>query len=280
MTASDGSGGFGAAAGGRALPISRRRFWVAAAASLAAFVILCGLGTWQVERLFWKEALIQQIEERTRSNPVDLAEIERRFAATGDVEYTPMQVRGRFLHKGERHFLATFEGEAGWYVYAPLQLGDGRSLFVNRGFVPYARKDSSTRTEGLADGEVTLTGLARNPLSEKPSSMMPDNDTVDNVFFWKSMSEMATGLPPETSSTLLPFFFDAGPGAASGGYPVGGVTVVELPNSHLQYAFTWFGLAAVLLVMFVLSALRSRRTVPDVHRVDAPAEAPRRPPQG
>lgn len=254
---------------------SRVKLWGGAIASLVAFVILCGLGTWQVERLWWKEALIRQIEERTRSAPVDLSTIERRFSETGDVEYTPMTVRGRFLHEAERHFLATFEGEAGWFVYTPLRLGDGRILFVNRGFVPYARKDSATRRNGLVGGEVALTGLARNPLSEKPSSMVPDNDVGKNVFLWKSLPEMAQALPPEARSSLLPFFFDAGPGAAPGGYPVGGVTVVELPNSHLQYALTWYGLAAVLLVMVAMLFRRTRRAAAD----DRSAFAPH-PPQG
>ena len=47
-------------------------------------------------------------------------------------------------------------------------------------------------------------------------------------------------------SGLLPFFIDAGPAANPGGLPVGGVTIVDLPNNHLQYAVTWYGLAAAL----------------------------------
>ena len=48
------------------------------------------------------------------------------------------------------------------------------------------------------------------------------------------------------ASTLLPFFVDAGPAKNPGGLPVGGVTIVDLPNSHLQYAVTWYGLAVGL----------------------------------
>ena len=45
---------------------------------------------------------------------------------------------------------------------------------------------------------------------------------------------------------LLPFFVDAGPAKNPGGLPIGGVTIIDLPNSHLQYALTWYGLAAAL----------------------------------
>jgi surfeit locus 1 family protein len=44
----------------------------------------------------------------------------------------------------------------------------------------------------------------------------------------------------------LLFFIDAGPTPSPGGLPVGGVTIVDLPNNHLQYALTWYGLAAAL----------------------------------
>ncbi|TIX78252.1 MAG: SURF1 family protein, partial [Mesorhizobium sp.] len=71
---------------------------------LVLFFILFGLGTWQVQRLYWKEGLIQTIDQRTHSAPVPLAEVEKRFTSTGDVDYTPVTASGTFLHQGERHF--------------------------------------------------------------------------------------------------------------------------------------------------------------------------------
>lgn len=238
---------------------SRLRFWIAVVASLVAIVILCGLGTWQVDRLFWKQAIIAQIADRIHAAPVELAEVERRFAENGDVEYVPVRLRGSFVNEGERYFLSTFEERAGWNVYTPLRLDDGRFVFVNRGFVPYDGKDPAKRSEGQLSGMVDITGLARNPPPEKPSSMMPDNDPGQNVFFWKNVAEMAVGQPASATGPFLPFFVDAGPGRAPGGYPIGGVTIVDIPNNHLQYAFTWYGLAAVLAVMLVMFLVRSRR---------------------
>ncbi|NGN40499.1 SURF1 family protein [Mesorhizobium sp. CGMCC 1.15528] len=226
---------------------------------LVAFAVLIGLGTWQVERLHWKEALLATIDQRIHSVPLPLADIEKKFAEGGDVDYWPVTVSGQFMPEGERHFFATYEGDSGFYVYTPLKLADGRAVFVNRGFVPYDLKDAGKRPAGQVTGEVTVTGLARNPLPEKPSSMVPDNDTVKNVFYWKDRDVMAASAGLPTGAALVPFFIDADKTPNPGGLPVGGVTMIDLPNSHLQYAVTWYGLAAALAGVLGVWLFRSRR---------------------
>jgi surfeit locus 1 family protein len=219
--------------------------WFAVILGLAGIAVLVGLGTWQVNRLAWKEALLAAIDARVHTAPRTLAEVELQFTQFGDVDYEPVAVTGVFDHAGERHFLATYDGQSGFDVYTPLTLADGRSVFVNRGFVPYDDKDPATRSAGEVGGIVTVSGLARNPLAEKPSSMLPDNDVGKNIFYWKDLSAMAKSAGVEPSR-LLPFFVDAGPAKNPGGLPIAGVTIIDLPNSHLQYALTWYGLAAGL----------------------------------
>lgn len=233
--------------------------WLALILGLAAFVVLLGLGTWQVERLYWKEALLATIDQHIHAAPLPLAEVEAKFGEAGDVDYWPVTVTGRFLHSGERHFFATHEGNSGFYVYTPLQLADGRFVLVNRGFVPYDLKDPTKRAQGQVEGEVTVTGLARNPLAQKPSTMVPDNDPAKNIFYWKDRDVMAAtaGLP--AGSALVPFFIDADKTPNPGGLPVGGVTIIDLPNSHLQYAVTWYGLAAALAGVLGVWLWRSRQ---------------------
>lgn len=212
-----------------------------------AFALLIALGSWQVQRLYWKEELIAQIAERTRSQPLPLSEMEVKFRATSDVDYWPVTLSGTFVHEGERHFFATWEGQSGFYVYTPLKLEDGRFVLVNRGFVPYDFKNAAKRPVGQVTGPVNIVGLARNPLDGKPGSLVPDNDPVKNIFYWKDRDVMAAtaGLP--SGAVVLPFFVDADDTANPGGLPVGGVTMVDMPNNHLQYAVTWYGLAAALL---------------------------------
>lgn len=246
---------------GQAASAGRRGpgIWLALAFGLAAFFVLIGLGTWQMQRLHWKEALLATIDQRIHSSPLPLAEIERKFAATGDVDYWPVTVTGSFLHEGERHFFATHEGQSGFYIYTPLRLADGRFILINRGFVPYDRKAPETRQEGQVAGTVTLTGLARNPLSQKPSSLIPDNEPEKNIFYWKDRDVMAASAGLPVGASLAPFFVDADNAPNPGGLPVGGVTLIELPNSHLQYAVTWYGLAAALAGVLGVFVWRARR---------------------
>ncbi|WP_083222530.1 SURF1 family protein [Ensifer sp. LC163] len=221
------------------------------------FAILVSLGTWQMQRLHWKEGLLQAIAERRSAPPVTLAEIEKMLAAGADIDYRTVTVPGGFDHSKERHFFATYNGRTGYYIFTPLTIEDGRSLFVNRGFVPFEQKDSSTRLAGELPASAAIHGLARPKLSEKPSSIVPDNDLVKNIFYWKDLDAMASsvGLPADK---VVPFFVDADASPNPGGLPIGGVTQFDLPNSHLQYALTWYGLAAALVVVSGVFVMRRR----------------------
>ncbi len=238
---------------------SGRKRLVTGALVLVALAILLALGTWQVERLHWKEALLAQLDQRIHSAPVPLEAIETIAASGGDVDYRPMEATGRFDNSRERHFLATWRGNSGFYIYTPLTLSDGRSLFVNRGFVPYENKEPEMRVLGQLTDVVTVRGLARAKLSGKPSSLVPDNDFNRNIFYWKDLDAMAssTGLD---AGKVLPFFLDADATPNPAGLPIGGVTLVDLPNNHLQYAVTWYGLAATLAAITAVGWWRGRRT--------------------
>jgi surfeit locus 1 family protein len=233
------------------------RFWLALILVPTALVILLSLGTWQVNRLHWKETLLAAIEERSTAPAIAISEVERQRQADEPIDYRHATASGRYLHEKERHFLATFQGQSGFYVYTPLELADGRYLFVNRGFVPYDRKDASTRPEGQIEGVQTVIGLARAELTEKPSSLVPDNDEKANIFYWKDLTRMAASvdLPADR---VLPFFLDADATPVAGGLPKGGVTQIDLPNNHMQYAITWYGLAVALIAVSLAGLFRRR----------------------
>ncbi len=240
-------------------PQGRAKTVATALLVLVALAILLSLGTWQVQRLHWKEALLADIAERRAAPPVPLADIEAMQPAGTDVEYRRVSLTGTFDHAKERHFFATFEGQTGFYIYTLMTLADGRILFVNRGFVPYDLKSPDKRSQGQVAGEQTLTGYVRAPLFTKPSMIVPDNDIAKNIFYWKDLSAMASSAGVDQAK-LVPLFVDADATKQNpGGWPKGGVTQFDLPNSHLQYAVTWYGLAAALLAVVVVAWFKRNR---------------------
>lgn len=218
---------------------------------ICGLAILSSLGFWQLRRLAWKENLIAMVEQRRSAAPLTLPEVEALWEKDRDVDFVSVSLSGVFDNSVEQYYYVTKNGRVGWHVYVPLKLPNGRIVIVNRGFVPDALRDPSKRLDGLIAGQVDFSGLARNAPLAKPNDFVPDNDLIKNIYHWKSLSQMAgqmTGsIPDKIDIEVIPFFIDAGADTNPGKLPEGGSTRVVFPNNHLQYAFTWFGLAFALL---------------------------------
>jgi surfeit locus 1 family protein len=231
-------------------------------ATLIGFALLVWLGTWQLQRLEWKERIIDRIETRTERKPVTLEQAVASAEQWGDPNYLRVTAEGRFHNDLERYLYAiSTEGQPGWHVIAPLETASGRVVLVDRGFVPEDHRDPDTRREGQFESIVTVTGLVRT--SEEPNLFSPDNDVDANQWFTRDLGGMARSMFPGGTVQVLPFFLEAEAGDVPGGWPKGGQTRLELPNKHLQYALTWFLLAACLLVIYavcVWSVMTGRRS--------------------
>jgi surfeit locus 1 family protein len=231
--------------------------------TVAGAAILISLGNWQMRRLAWKEGLIAAIAERTHAEPTSLAQVDARAAEGADIEYTRVKVEGRLLNDRELHFYA-FDAQLGpgYHVVTPLRLADGSVVFVNRGYVPQDLVDPARRQAGQPAGEVAILGLVRRP--EEPGLFTPANDAGRNIWYWRDLDAMAAAALGPERLRVHPFVIDAeADPKPSGGWPKGGVTRLELPNRHLEYALTWYGLAAALLAVFAAFAVpRWRRPAP------------------
>lgn len=231
---------------------ARRALIWQSAAVLPAFGLLVGLGVWQMQRLGWKEHLIAQIESRAHAAAVDLPpEPDWGQLAPEDYDYRRVRLRGVFLHDKEALvFRGSADGKAGaggpgYLVLTPLRLAGGASVIVNRGFVPLARKDAATRADGQIAGEVSLTGLMRPP--EPRNAFTPADDPAKGQWYTRDPAAVAAAFG---LTRVAPFSIDADAQAHAGAGPSGGATVLSVPNNHLSYALTWFGLAATLAGVF------------------------------
>jgi surfeit locus 1 family protein len=223
---------------------------------LAAFALLIGLGVWQLKRLAWKEALIAEIETRTKAPPITLADAVAIAREGRDPSYYRVKVEGAFDHTKELYLYAVSEGRVGWHVITPLKTGASDVVLLDRGFVPDALKSPASRPQGELAGAVAVTGIVRIP--EMQGSFTPDNEVEANRWFWRDLQAMARSIG---AAEVAPFYLEAEKSDVPGGWPEGGQTRLDIPNNHLQYAITWFLLAAALLVIYgvyVRSAYRPK----------------------
>lgn len=231
--------------------VSPRRFRPTLGATLAAlpaFLVLLGLGTWQLDRLIWKRDLIAWRGAQYAAPVVPLPWVDEAAEA---FEFRRVSVTGTFLHEKEMYLVKpSRRGEAGFHVITPLLRSGEPAVLIDRGWVPPDRRDPGRRRAGQVAGEVTVKGIARK--GGRRGWFVPANEPESNLWFWPDLPRMAAF----ARVSLQPVLVEAGPEPNPGGLPLGGQTRVEFRNDHPAYALTWYGLAAALAVVFVLSQRR------------------------
>ncbi|WP_370434398.1 SURF1 family protein [Microvirga sp. TS319] len=233
-------------------PNNARSLILPGIATLIALAILIGLGTWQLQRKAWKDGLLQQIEARAYGEPGSiLPESDWAGWRADQDEFRKVRVTGTFLNDLETPVYGLAPGTRqgaplqGYYIVTPLKLPTGAVVMVNRGIVPMELKDPATRPQGRPEGEVTVTGLVRAP--EARNFFTPKDDPAKNTWFTRDPQAIAQARGLER---VAPFLIDADATPNPGDWPRGGQTQLTLPNNHLQYALTWYGLALTLVGVF------------------------------
>lgn len=212
---------------------------------IAAFATTVGLGTWQVKRLEWKQGLIAAIESGRSQPPLtalpsDPAELEAR-------NFTPVEVRGRWLDQEFHIYPRFFRGHRGYFVVTPLALEDGRTLLVNRGWVPEALKKPESRPDSQVRGSGVVDGLLR--VGADRNGLTPPNSPDENIWFGRDAEEMgAYGKLPQIIPAMVDLVGEQDPARL----PVPSDGEIKLRNDHLSYIITWYGIALGVLVIFLL----------------------------
>jgi surfeit locus 1 family protein len=220
----------------RPLPL----FTLAAAAMLA---VLLTLGFWQLHRLQWKLDLIAQVNRNLTLPPVSL---DTALAMGKGAEYRRVALGGRFDHGKEAYLRGLVDGTPVWHVITPLVTDDGRTLLVDRGIVPDGLRDPAKRRAGQIDGERRIIGVWRTP--DPPGFFTPPPDFAHRLWYSRDVTSIAAA---DRIAPAAPVIVEADAAPNPGGWPKGGQTQVTFRNEHLQYAITWFGLAATLLGVYL-----------------------------
>lgn len=223
----------------------KARRWLAAAGVALALAILLSLGTWQVQRLQWKTALIDELTARLGAEavpfPIDLAR------ADDDLQFLRVRVSGTYKHDGELLlFSRTRGGVAGFHLMTPMAIAPGRFVLVDRGWV----RDPAAPAVSRPVGDVAVEGVIRT--FQPPGRFTPDNNPGANMWFHPDLAAMAEAAG---IADAAPVYVAA---ITREGLPVGDPPGVNLRNSHLAYAITWYSLAVVLLGMVAVAAVRGK----------------------
>ena len=213
-----------------------------AALLAAAFAALVALGVWQLQRRVWKLDLIARVSQRLHAAPVPAPGPAAwpRIDAAHDA-YRRVWARGVLLNDRETLVQAVTERGGGFWVMTPMRTDTGFTVLVDRGFVDPDHAALAARREGQAAGETRIDGLLR--VSEPHGGFLHRNDPAHGRWYSRDVAAIAAA---RGLTAVAPYFIDADARANPGGWPVGGLTVIAFPNSHLVYALTWFALAALL----------------------------------
>jgi len=206
------------------------------------FALLCGLGSWQLERLQWKLALIATVNGHMAASPVSLDTILAMKPV--DAQYRRVTIHGSFDHAKEAYVFTTdASGAAVYHVLTPFRTETGKTLMVDRGEVLKPMLDPATRAQGNPQGLVQVTGVWRIP--DPPNLLFtPPPEAERRIWYSRNVVSIAAA---DGLALSAPVVIEADGMPNPGGWPKGGQTVVSFRNQHLSYAVTWFGLAIVLL---------------------------------
>ena len=200
--------------------------------------LLISLGVWQLQRRAWKHAILADITRAEQLPPVPLTGIPARFSKV-------------VAHGVWRPSVALYGVDVRQSADGRTHLGAQRLQILARDGAPPLLVDQGwVPTEGAAPapaaGSASVEGYVRPP--DHPGLLSPEDDLANRRFYTLDPGAIgiALGAPDAAPFTLIAI------GQAKRDGPIQAQNLPRPPDNHLQYAFTWFGLAAALAGVFAV----------------------------
>lgn len=222
----------------------RPALWMTIAA-IPTLAMLLYLGTWQVIRMQWKEALIDEFTTRATTTAITPPAADE----AGDMRYQRLAASGVWMHHAEVQLTGrTFEGTAGYHVITPMRLDDGRILILNRGWVSQDYRRPEKRPSSLDAGPVTVDAILRLPF--RKGYFVPDNNPEGDDWFTLNIGDIQSH---HDLGDAVITSYSADVMRPDGPYvlPIGAAVEIDIPNDHWHYALTWYGLALGLIGVYI-----------------------------
>ncbi len=233
------------------------------------FVALMSLGVWQLHRKAWKEALLARIAALQTAPPEPLAVVLNRAppgaAHPGDegaraLDFTRVVASCDGLPARGVHLYGIRTDGPGWRQIAACRLPPGlpyATLLVDLGFERGAPM-SPPRLQPvvLPARGASVVGVLRTPDPPSWTDGLAGAGAVDggtDQWLRRDLPGMARALG---AARPAPFMLElespaAGPGLTPSPLPS------DIPNHHLEYALTWFGMALALAGVYAAGVVRT-----------------------
>ncbi|MHB8529281.1 MAG: SURF1 family protein [Caulobacteraceae bacterium] len=231
-------------------------------ASAVAFLVLLGLGAWQLQRLRWKEGILSRIAELRHAPRQAIGPVLARLSVGADVEFTRVEAQcepsGAPSPAVFRYALRG--GAIGWRLMTVCRLRGGPydGILLDRGLVQrFAGAMAPGPLEAPGPGSVIgiLRAPGARPLLGGEKMSGPGGPSVVRVVDADALRRIARGAGiTRPAPYVLAVEREAPP--ARGIIPA--PLPESIPNNHLAYALTWFGLAIVLAWMYGAFLVRRR----------------------
>lgn len=219
---------------------------------LAVFLGLIALGTWQLNRLEWKKELIA-VSAENNSLPA-LTKIPDDIT---NLEFRKVSLEGTFINEKEIGIAGKYRAKkAGYDLITPFKTSDGKYIFVNRGWVPSDKKSYKSRGEKPKES-AKIEGYIRTKF-KSPLKILPQNQPDKDLWLWMDLSQISEHVKTKGLSALPVLIYQTG-----WQNPDNHITIntakIEFMNDHLQYAITWYCLAVITIIMYLVFVNSSKK---------------------
>jgi len=198
---------------------------------LFIFAVLL-LGTWQVFRLNLKNNLISTLENNLKKNSIS-------FNEDLDKEYTKVLLKKKDL-KSKIFLYHLNKGEIGFKVIVPYEVNSSLVVLVDKGWI---RKDKIDLIKNTLLNEDVIEGYTKK-IREK-NLFTPNNNIKEDFLYSVQTDSLKKSLNKNIYPLLIIQTSKTNKDIVPNDY------VIRLPNNHLQYAITWYGLALVNIIFFL-----------------------------
>ena len=204
---------------------------------LFGLIILLALGIWQVQRLAWKNALIEKILTSVSRPPITIVPDK----IDSDSQYLAVRANGEFLTE-ELHVLHSIKPYGpGFKLIKPFKLTSNEIILVDLGFI-----EEKNKSKERIIINSTITGNIFFP--NETDFFTPEPNFDRNIWFSRNLKAIANYLGTIPILLVLSTSVDEAVIATP--------LKSNLTNNHLQYAITWFSMAVTWVFMTFYLVMR------------------------